>query len=1198
MANVVNNALLDSIITYAVSIGDGNGFLLTAEKFLVSVIDVVNGDAPFEVSQEDKEILKEALLKYLPKSENTLEESRKVLIDYIKSGKETDSLFFYNCIRIAQKSTEDAGKNELMPVTLLECINSNSEDFEVKYLGKSPRDDNKNDSDPSSDLVDSLIRKADSLSSKGNSAVNSDQNQPAPQVQTATSPQTKQADGEINNLINNMIDSVSGQGKGQEEKQESDSVPNRFESDDAKKSITDLTLFVKNMQKELMDKVYSQNHAIDVFVNGYFQAELSDMTDKERSRPMATFLFAGPPGVGKTFLASLAAEKIGYASTVFDMSEYSGAGAVHEFAGTDATFANAKSGNFTSYVMEHPKSIVVFDEIEKADISVIHLFLQILDRGFIRDSKTDQEISLKNTILVFTTNAAHELYEGTDSRDFSDMPRKVIIKALENDIDPRTREPYFPKAICSRFASGNVVMFNYVSPSDLLKIATKEVEKQIENFEKKFDVSVELDKKAVSAVVLAEGGFSDARAVKSKASTFFNSELYELCRLLETEDSAGSISKIESIKICLEAPDSENETYKYFYADEKPKAIIFSSEETFKKCTDASSSTQFFHACDVESADKLIKKQDIDYALVDITYGKNDPDCDYLNLADVKSKSRDFIRYVKKTFPDIPVFIIHNESENVKEEEIFSYLSQGAVDAFTLTDDCKLFDEKIIGISDIIHQNDSIMSLARANKVVAFETAQTISDDGKTAEIKLFDFSTNTAIDAEDADSLVQDISRPDVTFGEVIGAEEAKKELLFFVDYLKHPKKYMTIGAKAPKGVLLYGPPGTGKTMLAKAMAHESGVTYISSAANQFLNMFQGVGGDRVRELFRTARKYAPAIIFIDEIDAIAKQRTGMASGDTEETLTALLTEMDGFENNTTKPVFVLAATNFDANPGSPKSLDPALMRRFDRRLYIDLPDKKDRLRYIDLKLKDKPAFNISDEMRNNIAIRSAGKSLADLESIIDLALRTAIKLEQTVVTDEIFEEAFETFNSGDVNERSEDEVLVTARHEAGHALLYWMNGNTPSYVTVVSRGNYGGYMQHDSAENEGKHTKEFILSHIRVSLAGRAAELVYYGSEDGLTAGASADLENATRLAKLMICSLGMDEEFGLAVISEQEASNGAMSIELHKRINTVLKEQLDKAVETISQNKSKVDALVDALLEKDHLTGDEICRIFENN
>ena len=1198
MENVVNNGLLNKIIRYAVSIGDSSNFLLTAEKFLVSVIDVVNGDAPFEVSEEDKEILKEALLNYLPKTENTLEESRRVLIEYIKSGKGKDSNFIERCIRSAQKSTADAGKNELMPVTLLECINRDSEDFEIKYLGQAPRNDDKNDSEDAFDLVDSLLKRADSLSSKDESATAPAPKPPTPRVQTAPAPQTKQEDDDVNKFVNDLISSVSGAAKGQGEPKDPEPAPKRFENEDAKKSITDLTLFVKNMQKELMDKVYSQNHAIEVFVNGYFQAELSDMTDKERSRPLATFLFAGPPGVGKTFLASLAAEKIGYASTVFDMSEYTGPSAVHEFAGTDATYANAKSGNFTAYVMEHPKSIIVFDEIEKADLSVIHLFLQILDRGFIRDSKTDREISLKDTILVFTTNAANELYEGTDSRDFSDMPRKVIIKALENDIDPRTREPFFPKAICSRFASGNVVMFNYVSPSDLLKIATKEVEKQIKNFENKFEVSVELDRKAVSAVVLAEGGFSDARAVKSKASTFFNSELYELCRLLETEDSTGSISKLESIKISLEAPDSENETYKYFYADEKPKAIIFSSEEIFKKCTDASSSAQFFHAADVESADKLIKKEDIDYALVDITYGKNDPDCDYLNLADIQSKSRDFIRYVKKTFPDIPVFIIHDQGENVKEEELFSYLSQGAVDAITLTDDGGLFDEEIINISDIIHQNESIMSLAKANKVVAFETAQTISEDGKTAEIRLFDFSTTTAIDAEDADSLVQDISRPNVTFEEVIGAEEAKKELLFFVDYLKNPKKYMQIGAKAPKGVLLYGPPGTGKTMLAKAMAHESGVTYISSAANQFLNKYQGVGGDRVRELFRTARKYAPAVIFIDEIDAIAKQRTGTASGDTEETLTALLTEMDGFENNTTKPVFVLAATNFDANPGSPKSLDPALMRRFDRRLYIDLPDKKDRLRYIDMKLKDKPAFNISDAMRKNIAIRSAGKSLADLELILDLALRTAIQQEKTVVTDEIFEEAFETYNSGETNERSEDEVLVTARHEAGHSLLYWMNGNTPSYVTVVSRGNYGGYMQHDSAENEGKHTKEFILSHIRVSLAGRAAELVYYGNEDGLTAGASADLENATRLAKLMICSLGMDEEFGLAVISEQEASNGVMSIELHKRINTVLKEQLDKAIETISQNKSKVDALVDALLEKDHLTGDEICKIFENN
>lgn len=1201
MAEIVNNGLLNKIIGYAVSIGEKTNYLLTAEKFLVSVIDVVNGDAPFEATQEEKDVLKEALLKYLPENDNTLAESRRVLIEYINSGKGSDDRFIDECINIAQKNAMAAGLRELMPVTLLECIKDKSESFEAKYLGKEPSETKDEEAEPDEGIIASIMRRKEELERQSDAAKKSEPKEKEPQTETGFFPKIKADDNNaqagVNSLINSILSGAGGNNDG-DEAEESKASSNRFDGDDAKKSMTDLTVFVKQMQKELMDEVYSQNHAIDVFVNGYFQSELTDMTDKNRNRPKATFLFAGPPGVGKTFLASLAAEKIGYDSTVFDMSEYAGAGAVHEFAGTDATFANAKSGNFTSFVMEHPKSIIVFDEIEKADTSVIHLFLQILDRGFIRDSKTDQEISLKDTILVFTTNAAQGLYEGSDSRDFSDVPRKVIIKALENDVDPRTRIPFFPKAICSRFASGNVVMFNYVSPSDLLKIAGREVHKQINNFVDKFGVKVELDEKAVSAVVLGEGGFSDARAVKGKASTFFNSELYELCRVLETQENAGSIKKLESIKICLEAPDSENEAYKYFYPEEKSKAIVFSSQETFEKCSSATSKSVFFNATDVDGADKIIKNEDINYALVDITYGKNDPECDYLNLADVQSKSRDFIHYVKKHFPDIPIFVIYNESEKVKEEEIFSYLSQGVLKAINITDDKKLFDDEIGEINDILHQNFSIMSLAKANKVLSFETAQTVSADGKTAEIKLFDFKATTAVDAEDAKSIVQDISKPDVTFEQVIGAEEAKKELVFFVDYLRNPKKYMSIGAKPPKGVLLYGPPGTGKTMLAKAMAHESDVTFISSAANQFLNKYQGVGGDRVRELFQTARKYAPAIIFIDEIDAVAKQRTGEGGGDVEETLTALLTEMDGFENNTTKPVFVLAATNFDVTPGSPKSLDGALMRRFDRRLYIDLPDKKDRLRYLNLKFDGKPAFDISESMRKNIANRAAGKSLADLESIIDLALRTAIKQEKLKVTDEILEEAFETYNSGEVNERDKDEIIVTARHEAGHSLLYWLGGNTPSYVTVVSRGNYGGYMQHDSDENRGRYTKEGILANIRVALGGRAAELVYYGEKEGLSSGPSSDLQNATWWAKYMICSLGMDDEFGLAVISESEASNGEMSIELHKRISAVLKEQLDAAIEIISQNKSKVDALVDALLEKDHLTGDEINEIFEKN
>ena len=351
------------------------------------------------------------------------------------------------------------------------------------------------------------------------------------------------------------------------------------------------------------------------------------------------------------------------------------------------------------------------------------------------------------------------------------------------------------------------------------------------------------------------------------------------------------------------------------------------------------------------------------------------------------------------------------------------------------------------------------------------------------------------------------------------------------------------------------------------------------------------GKGPKEVHDLFRVARKYAPSILFIDEIDAIAKERTG--SGYSEETLTAFLTEMDGFVSNPSKPVFVLAATNFDVEPGGKKSLDPALMRRFDRRILIDLPDREDRTRFFRKKMAGNTALQISDEKLENLIMRSTGMSLAELDSVIELALRSAIRESSTVVTDAIMEEAFETFSHGESKQWNESLLERVARHEAGHAFLCWLSGETPAYLTIVARGNHGGYMRHADDEDKPLLTKDELLAQIRTALGGRAAELVYYGDRDGISTGAAGDLQNATRNAQRMMCTYGMDDDFGLSVVYADAAYNGAMTMEVREQVNRILQEQMAEAVRLISENKDKVDSLVAELMVKNHLNGAEIVR-----
>lgn len=942
------------------------------------------------------------------------------------------------------------------------------------------------------------------------------------------------------------------------------------------------------MRDELLGIVLGQNHAVNTVATGLFQARLRAMLGENKNKPLATFLFAGPPGVGKTFLAETTANMLNRPFQRFDMSEYCDKEASIEFCGSDKVYKNGKAGNFTSFVEENPCSVVLFDEVEKAHISIIHQFLQILDAGRIRDNYTDHEISLENVVLFFTTNAGKQMYEESEKTNLSELPRKVILKALEKDINPATGHPFFPAAICSRFATGNVVMFNHMTAGRLRDIAKARMDKQVSNMEKELKLKFTLDPRVYAAMLYAEGGAADARTIRARADNFLPGEIYELFRLMNSEGK--SITDLEEVKVEVVLPEEE-ETRALFVDVRKPRILVFSDETVARACEDRQPQCQMVHVSDVDVAAQKLTDEDIKLVLVDSQFGVRQG-LPYLNTDDLDSSANDFLDYLLQRHSDIPVYLLDAAGEAMKNEQIQSYMDRGVRGVLRLDDG---FAPALMQINDNMHQQYHMLALAQSHKTVFYGTAQTLSKDGKTARILLTDFRLQVAVEAEDTKSVLSDVSRPSVRFDQVIGAEDAKSELRYFADYLKNPKKYRGTGVQPPKGILLYGPPGTGKTMLAKAMACEANVTFLSAEGNQFLKQLVGQGAGKVHELFRTARKYAPAVLFVDEIDAIAKERGSAGARDTSDVLTAFLTEMDGFKNDPSKPVFVMAATNYDVEPGSERSLDAALMRRFDRRIYIDLPDKKGRIQYIKMKTADPKHFAVSEQMVENLAVRSVGMSLAALASVFELALRTAVRNGTMPVNDEVLENAFELFNNGEEKERGDAQLERVARHEAGHAFLYWQAGQTPSYVTAVARGSHGGYMQHGDEEGKGILTRKDLLDRIRTSLGGRAAELVYYGPEEGLSTGASNDLYKATVVAKQIICNYGMDAQMGLAAM---DATSDAAAEKLRAGINQILQQQMDEAVASIQENRAAVDALVKALLEKNHLTGDEIRVIYEEN
>ncbi len=429
------------------------------------------------------------------------------------------------------------------------------------------------------------------------------------------------------------------------------------------------------------------------------------------------------------------------------------------------------------------------------------------------------------------------------------------------------------------------------------------------------------------------------------------------------------------------------------------------------------------------------------------------------------------------------------------------------------------------------------------------------------------------------------------VTFKDVAGAKEAKEELTEIVDFLRNPKKFLDIGARIPKGILLMGPPGTGKTLLARAVAGEAGVAFFSISGSEFVEMFVGVGASRVRDLFMMAKKNSPAIIFVDEIDAVGRVRgvgAGGGNDEREQTLNQILVEMDGFEPN--EKVIVMAATN------RPDVLDPALLRpgRFDRRVTLDLPDRKDREEILKVHSKEKPFAE--DVNLTVIAERTPGFSGADLYSLMNEGAILAARENRTKVSQYDLIRSIEKVILGPERRShllSQKEKEVTAYHEAGHAVLASLlpYADPVHKITIISRGNALGYVFKLALEEKKLQSKKEFLDDIAVSLGGYVTEKLIF---DDLTTGPSNDLQVSTALARNMVTKYGMSDLIGPVALEGQEGKviygrgvdekefSEKVGSEIDAEVSRIMKEAHDKAVKTISANRPLLDAIAKRLME----------------
>jgi ATP-dependent metalloprotease FtsH len=1001
-------------------------------------------------------------------------------------------------------------------------------------------------------------------------------------------------------------------------------------------SLGELTRRLRALRQELLARVYGQQHAIHEFVEGLFSVEVTRGVDTVRRGPAGVFVFAGPPGVGKTYLSELGAQYLQRPFKRFDMSSYGHGLEGTTLAGAPRVYQGAQPGALTDFVHKNPTAILLFDEIEKAHPTTINLFLQLLDAGRLQDKFTEQEVEFRDTVVVFTTNVGRRLYEDENHAGIrqtnSAFHRNSVLDALRTEINPLTREPFFPAAICSRIATGHPILFNHLRVDDLVQVARKEVDRVAMLLASRHQQQYTVASEIPIALVMREGARTDARTIKARAEAFLKEELFKACQLFADERVDAALATIRQLVVEIDEEYAGEFAQRLFRERQQPAVLLIGDLLVGQFYSEILPEVEWITAASGDAAFALLGKSSPDFVLLDLAiqerpqkaYGsvseafhdvsapvgarRTELHFDYRPLAAARFASgQRILEQLHARMPDIPVYLLSRQDAGtglgqtgVDEELLLACVraggARGAIRepppaaAVQHWEELKAtLQDQIETVARRLRMERTAAEFARQNQVLTFDMAPAVTEGGTRLQIRCRNFRLTRAVKSTDAGAMLSEVERPTTCFDDVFGAAAAKGALSFIQNWLREPKKYAAAGVEAPRGVLLTGPPGTGKTMLARALAGESDSAFLVEAATNFVTKYQGSGPESIRGLFARARRYAPSIVFIDEIDAIGTNRAdvtpGLAGHGEALALNQLLTEMDGFSKSTSCPVVVIAATNH------PEKLDPALLRRFSRVIEVELPTRGEREQYLRARLLARGGCEVSDSTLARIGAQSQGMSIADLERVLAEASVMALANDGSI-NDAILGEAFEKVTMGEA--KAGADPVRTARHEAGHALVMCALGDPPVYTTIVGRGNFGGYAAFDDKGERRSQTKLDLENLICQLLAGREAERLYYGDGEGDSTGPSNDLERATNVAEAMVYELGMSAEVGFVRVDRRRPLGGDLSYRCHVAVREIIDAQATRARCVLVDRRGVLDRIVEQLLDRSRLLKHELLAI----
>lgn len=936
------------------------------------------------------------------------------------------------------------------------------------------------------------------------------------------------------------------------------------------------------LYKALLSEVIGQDEAVLKFVRGYFNSNYA--ATGEGGGPRAAFFLTGPAGSGKSFTASIAARTLGMPCLVLDMKEFAIPASITDFIGTEKAYGGSQ-GRLHGFVRENPSGLIILENIEECYLSILNAVGQILQSGKLYSPANGDYTDFHQATIIITSRLGGAVYDDPAAGNLSAIPDNVTIDSIRGELRELWHGDFAVDAFCRGLESKDLILFGNLRTRHLLSCIDRAVEKLSSATEDRYGYNCVFDPKISALLLHGTPSVSDARTALAECQRFLKNEFFEIAGLRSTHsDMLG----VKTILFEISKDDIAEDIAPLFAADDKSDVLVICNEED-RGVFNGTDRISYRFASNIEEAKEAALGGAL-FAVIDPFLGTEN-DNENLALEDSYTDGLDMIWQFEEMRIGVPVYIL-DKGGRLNDVDRTYLLRLGAVGVIDASDQARM-NTVMESVATDEQIDKKCRTLIRRNGYISYKSAQRIDEkDSSLLHVTFYDLKLRTAIGSSQEMAIIRDAERPDTVFDDVIGAENAKSELQYFIKYLRDPRGFILSGGKPPKGVLLYGPPGTGKTMLARAMAGESNVAFIQTSATQFMDKYVGESERKIRDIFKRAKQYSPAIIFIDEIDAIGKERTGSSNTQyTESMLNALLTEMDGFKVDPDNPVFVLAATNYgmSPDPNDPRKLDEALLRRFDNKILVDLPNRDERIRYIKLKLSKIQNNSVTEDAIGNIADRTTGQSLAILQNIIDLAFRNAVKASKELDNTTLME-ALEEFNYGERHEWQQKYYESTAIHEAGHAVMAYLSGETPAFATIVSRGNFGGYVQKNADEDKPTYSRAEMLWNVRVALAGRAAEIVFFGEEAAVNTGASSDLQSATRYALHMICSYGMLSGRMIA-LPVDTILRTPLADKYIAEANELIQREMKEAESLIADNKDKVEIIANALLKENYLTAAQI-------